>query len=172
MRRNIIETVLIVIAFLTFVALLPAQAQTNDQYAAYINPANGVYYAFVEAPVEALQTVVPVGAPYSEVVITPAEYDEDGNETVAPVIRQKTIVEYAGFIRYSLDGTKAVVGLTAKQGEYGRINGVNAWDIATWDQFLTPYGFGSAAGQWMTLEQMQARMASADYTPVAEGEAQ
>ena len=126
------------------------------------HPTNGALYAFVEAPVQALATPLPVGAKWGTIVLEPAEYDEEGNETKPAVTRQKTIGEFVLSVRYSLDDSKVIVVLAAMEAPCYRTNGVNDQDLAEWEAFMTPAGFPVSA--WLDLLQYHALVSSPAYS--------
>ena len=120
-----------------------------------------VGYAFVECPVEFLDTPIP--QPALDMVYG-VSADEEGNETHR--VTEKVLKDFTLQTAMSLDCTKAIVLLGAREFEVGRMEAVNADDLASWEAYLTPYGFDSS--KWLSREQALALKPGAAYMEAGE----
>ena len=120
------------------------------------------WYAYVEAPVEFLDTPIPLSALIEVYGMTEIE---DGSEF--PNVIEKTLRDFTLSSQVSLDGTKALIALGAREWDVARRNPVNADDLAQWEEYLTPYGFDSTT--WLTLEEAITLRNSDAYTGETDG---
>lgn len=85
--------------------------------------------------------------------------DEQGG-----TIHNKTDLKLRDFtLRYwlSLDGTKAIVLLGAREFDVGRMLPVGLPQIQMWESYLTPYGYGF--DQWTVKTQLEEKLNSSEY---------
>lgn len=115
-----------------------------------------VSYAFCECDIAMLAEQIPQAAlDY----VYGVSVDEEGNTT-----HNKTNVKLKDFtLRYwiSLDGTKAIVLLAAREFDVGRILPVGLEQIQMWEQYLTPYGY--TFDKWLTKSQALDKINGIEY---------
>jgi len=107
---------------------------------------NGVedYRAYAVCEPALLNEIIPEGIQWSSVVVTPAEYDEEGNETAPAVTRQKSLKEFvgldAGKAHWFLEDGQVMFKLSAIEYAVGRKNALTEQDIQDWLTYLSLYG--------------------------------
>ena len=144
---------------------------TPPKYPQFIHPTlnTSTLFAWLEVPIDFMDTEVPESAPYSTVITKEAPYvepvfDEEGNDITEypePETRQKLLKEYVPY-KVSLDGTKAVFRLSALDKDTYRARGIKEDGMALWEQFLPAYGY--PFDTVMGIEAYEALIRSADYT--------
>lgn len=132
-----------------------------SEYAKFINPRNGVHYAFLEMPIENLQTLVPKGAKWGS---KNEVYDDEG-ELIS--YDQKNVEEFIMQRRDSLDGTKTVINLAAKERPTLRQKGVTQSDLEDWNAYAEAV-WGLGIDHWMTIPEFQALITSEEYNDTEE----
>ena len=104
------------------------------------------YTAWVESPVAFLNEPIPEAA---QVYFYGQRTDEEGNPIAHdPLILKDFIL---GTPAYSLDGTKCIITIAARNGLMYRTMFVTEQDMAVWEQYLTAYGFDSS--KWLTTDE-------------------
>lgn len=112
------------------------------------NPNNAGLYAFAEVPVSILDVPIPDGVEYGTV--------EEGG-----VVRAKVVREFLNQFVMSLDGTKAILFLSAKQSEGGRVRTLDESDLNDWELYLSQIPIPESA--WLTIDQYWAKLATEEY---------
>jgi hypothetical protein len=121
---------------------------------------NGVIYAFVETPVEFLQTLIPKEAKWG---ITDQVYDDEGKLTS---YTQKIVDDFTIGQVKSIDETKVVFALAAMEAPTFRTKAVTEQDIDDWSYYLNY--FKITDDQWLNIEEYQTLINSPAYN--TEGE--
>lgn len=127
-----------------------------EDYSRFIKTVNGipVHCAWVEIPEGLLSSAIPRPA----LVYLHGE-DEDGNihRTVKGVQVDTTKVALVDFVLAhtpSKNNGMVIITIGACLGDRYRVNPVNEADLAQWESFLLPPGFGS--DKWLDKDEMQA----------------
>ena len=112
---------------------------------------NGMPYAYLEIPIAFLSEELPTDATWSA-----SEVDDDGNST-----KQKTIEEYAIWIKKSNDETKAIIGLMATVAPTYRVSKFTKDDLQDWETWLDTKEH--TIDTWLTIEERNTLLDSEDY---------
>jgi len=112
---------------------------------------NGMPYAYLEVPIAFLSEELPTDATWSA-----SEVDDDGNST-----KQKTIEEYAIWIKKSNDETKAIIGLMATVNPTYRIPKFTYNDLQDWETWLDTKEH--TIDTWLTIEERNVLLETEDY---------
>lgn len=112
---------------------------------------NGMPYAYLEVPITFLSEELPTDATWSA-----NEVDDNGNST-----KQKTIEEYAIWIKKSNDETKAIIGLMATVNPTYRIPKFTKDDLQDWETWLDTKGYG--IDDLLTIVERNTLLESDDY---------
>ena len=112
---------------------------------------NGMPYAYLEVPITFLSEELPTDATWSA-----SEVDDNGNS-----IKQKTIEEYAIWIKKSNDETKAIIGLMATVNPTYRIPKFTKDDLQDWETWLDTKGYG--IDDLLTIVERNTLLESDDY---------
>ncbi len=125
----------------------------------------GVYYAFVNVPVNMLSIEVPGDAhEKGKVIIEPTEYAEDGTLIKEEVSRQKTMAEFMLAQIHSLDGTEVIAPLSAMDRPTLRERKTTRSDLEQWEGFVSSYGL--TVDKWLTIDQRNDLLNSKKYKVV------
>lgn len=117
---------------------------------------NGRLYAFLEMPIEALETLIPEGAKWGS---KNEVYDEEG-ELVSS--EQKIVDEFIMHKTVSIDGSKCMILLAAMERPCHRMKGVSESDLDDW----AAYGeavWGKTEADWMNVSEMQELLLTENY---------
>lgn len=118
-------------------------------------------YRWAHCKTELMDTLIPKGVAYGSIEIEPAVCDEEGDELVPAVTRQKTLREFVfPHCTHDLEDGTTVFLLACKQKSYGRDIGVEEEDLMDWNQYLSNYGHGEDT--WLTPEEAQELMPETD----------
>ena len=112
---------------------------------------NGMPYAYLEVPIAFLSEELPTDATWSA-----SEVDDDGNST-----KQKTIEEYAIWIKKSNDETKAIIGLMATVAPTYRVPKFTKDDLQDWETWLDTKEH--TIDTWLTIEERNVLLETEDY---------
>ena len=112
---------------------------------------NGMPYAYLEVPIAFLAEELPTDATWSA-----NEVDDNGNST-----KQKTIEEYAIWIKKSNDETKAIIGLMATVAPTYRVSKFTKDDLQDWETWLDTKEY--SIDNFLTLEERNTLLDSEDY---------
>ena len=123
----------------------------EHKYNKFLNYSNGMPYAYLEVPIAFLSEELPTDATWSA-----SEVDDDGNST-----KQKTIEEYAIWIKKSNDETKAIIGLMATFDTTYRIPRFTYNDLQDWETWLDTKGY--SIDNFLTIEERNTLLESDDY---------
>ena len=115
------------------------------KYDKFLNKENGVFYAFLEVPIQFLSEELPTDATWS------MKEDE----------AQKTIEEYVISIQKSNDETKAVIGLMATVNPTYRIPKFTKDDLQDWETWLNTKGY--SIDNFLTIEERNTLLETEDY---------
>jgi len=112
---------------------------------------NGMPYAYLEVPIAFLAEELPTDATWSA-----NEVDDNGNST-----KQKTIEEYAIWIKKSNNETKAIIGLMATVNPTYRVSKFTKDDLQDWETWLDTKEH--TIDTWLTIEERNTLLDSEDY---------
>jgi hypothetical protein len=112
---------------------------------------NGMPYAYLEVPIAFLTEELPTNATWSA-----SEVDDNGNST-----KQKTIEEYAIWIKKSNDESKAIICLMATVNPTYRVSKFTYNDLQDWETWLDTKGY--SIDNFLTLEERNVLLESDDY---------
>ena len=112
---------------------------------------NGMPYAYLEVPIAFLAEELPTDATWSA-----NEVDDNGNST-----KQKTIEEYAIWIKKSNNETKAIIGLMATVNPTYRVSKFTKDDLQDWETWLDTKEY--SIDNFLTLEERNTLLDSEDY---------
>ena len=112
---------------------------------------NGMPYVYLEVPIAFLAEELPTDATWSA-----SEVDDNGNST-----KQKTIEEYAIWIKKSNDETKAIIGLMATINPTYRVPKFTYNDLQDWETWLDTKGY--SIDNFLTLEERNTLLKTEDY---------
>jgi len=114
-------------------------------------------YAWVEIDAEQLDHPIPQEA-LDQFFGT--SVDEEGNEV--PNVTKMVLRDFTYSVEPSLDGTKAIIRLGAKNGQTFRNERVTAENAADWMEYLNAYKYDD--NDLLNIEQHAEKLASTDYT--------
>ena len=117
----------------------------EHKYNKFLNYSNGMPYAYLEVPIAFLSEELPTDATWS------TKEDES----------QKTIEEYAIWIKKSNDETKAIIGLMATFDTTYRIPRFTYNDLQDWETWLNTKGY--SMDNFLTLEERNTLLETEDY---------
>jgi hypothetical protein len=149
---------------------------------------NGVPYAFVECPIEMIETAIPEGVKWGEkepkveavkevkaVKAVKEVKDADGKITTEakpakeavpakeeiPAVMKK-VKEFTIHYTPSLDGTKCVISIAAMQIPYWRQKAVTEADLDEWEAYLDAYGY--TMDKWLNASECAILLGTSDYS--------
>ena len=117
----------------------------EHKYNKFLNYSNGMPYAYLEVPIAFLSEELPTDATWS------TKEDES----------QKTIEEYAIWIKKSNDETKAIIGLMATVNPTYRVPKFTYNDLQDWETWLDTKGY--SIDNFLTLEERNTLLKTEDY---------
>ena len=117
----------------------------EHKYNKFLNYSNGMPYAYLEVPIAFLSEELPTDATWS------TKEDES----------QKTIEEYAIWIKKSNDETKAIIGLMVTVNPTYRVPKFTYNDLQDWETWLDTKGY--SIDNFLTLEERNTLLDSEDY---------
>ena len=112
---------------------------------------NGMPYAYLEVPIAFLSEELPTDATWSA-----SEVDDNGNS-----IKQRTIEEYAIWIKKSNDETKAIIGLMGTVASTYRVPKFTKDDLQDWETWLDTKGY--SIEDFITIEERNTLLETEDY---------
>ena len=117
----------------------------EHKYNKFLNYSNGMPYAYLEVPIAFLSEELPTDATWS------TKEDES----------QKTIEEYAIWIKKSNDESKAIICLMATVNPTYRVSKFTYNDLQDWETWLDTKGY--SIDNFLTLEERNTLLKTEDY---------
>ena len=133
-----------------------------DKYAKFRVQGKRALYGFYEVSRAFFDNQpVPESAPWSKVILQPAEYDVEGNEISPAVTSQKKLCEYTIQFIISNDGEKVIVALAAMQAPTMRQHAITESDIDDWLYWVEHFGYDPEDA--MGIKELDMKLATEEY---------